>query len=251
MTDIAHLLPGISPSARTSLRRSCRFAHRAVLLFPTRLDDAIAEFSDRGLAVVAPIPSVVVRRRLCARYRLTHEACDVSVARVRTPATGVLIELFLFPKTAPALEQHIIDAERTFGFEDHLALEVDRPDERTFERLITILQHDAGLIFEGGGHNPHEGAAGSTVLYFVRQTEELSGGPRFERFELYCHGDFSSVVEQHPVHDDVVGRVYADWAALDPPVAEPVMQGASVRHDGPRDGRGFGGQDQLGESGRS
>ncbi len=214
--DITCLFSGIGPSARSSLRRGCAFAHRAILLFPTDLDHALGDFSDRGLSLTAPIPSVLVRRRLCARYGLSHEACDVSVTRVRMPPTGVELEMFLFPKIAPALDQGIIDTERAFGFEDHLAFEVHTPDERTLERLMTILQHDAGLVFEGGGHNPNAGTAGSTVAYFVRQKAGLTEGPRFERFELYCYGDFSTVIDRHPVDQYEVGRIYSDWAGTDP-----------------------------------
>ncbi len=201
---VTRLLSGIGPSARISLRRKCRFAHRAVLLFPTGLDHAIADFADQGLDVAAPIPSVLVRRRLCARYGLTHEACDVSVTRFRTPSTGVEVEVFLFPRISPALEQGIIDAERTFGFEDHLAVEVHTPDERTLERLMTILQRDTGLVFEGGGHNPR--------------------------------GDFSTLVERHPVDHNAVDRVYSDWVGADPrhlpsTARKPTLKSAKRRPD--------------------
>lgn len=237
---VTRLLSGIGPSARISLRRKCRFAHRAVLLFPTGLDHAIADFADQGLDVAAPIPSVLVRRRLCARYGLTHEACDVSVTRFRTPSTGVEVEVFLFPRISPALEQGIIDAERTFGFEDHVAVEVHTPDERTLERLMTILQRDTGLVFEGGGHNPHEGAAGSTMLYFVGQTAALTRRARFERFELYCRGDFSTLVERHPVDHNAVDRVYSDWVGADPrhlpsTARKPTLKSAKRRPDADHD----------------
>ncbi len=218
--DIPRVLPGIGPSARTALRASCTFAHRAVLLFPTSLDGAMRDFAANGLDASVPIPSVLVRRRLCHRYGLTNEACDISVIRARPSSAGIKLEVFLFPRTAPALEQAIIDAERRFGFEDHLALEVRRPDERTLESLMTILVHDAGLLFEGGGHNPHEGASGSTVLYFVGPTADQTTESRFERFELHCRGDFSAFVQRHLVDDTAVGRLYSDWAGADHDDAE-------------------------------
>ena len=142
--------------------------------------------------------------------------------------------MFLFPRMAPALKQGIIDAERTFGFEDHVAVEVHMPDERTIERLVTILQHDAGLEFEGGGHNPHEGAAGSTMLYFVGQQAALTRGARFERFELYFRGNFSRLVERHPIDHKAVDRVYAAWAGAHPPhlpttARKPTVEGAKRR----------------------
>ena len=148
-------------------------------------------------------------------------------------------------RSSRPLEQGIIDAERAFGFEDHIALEIHEPHERTLERLMTILEQDVGLIFEGGGHNPHEGPGGSTVLYFVRDTAGLTRGPRFERFELYCRGDFSTVVDRHPVHQDAVDRLYADWAASDPrrlpfatqpPMVKPTEQRSNGDHDA-EDGR--------------
>jgi len=211
---MANLLPAAGPLGDAALRAACRFAHRAVLLFPTVLDAALVDFTDRGLFPQAPVPSVLVRRRLCARYGIGLKACDVSVTRLCTmPASGTPdLEVFLFPRTAGALEPAMVDAERRFGFEDHLAFEVPRPDAATLDRLVAILQHDAGLVFEGGGHNPHEGLSGSTVLYFVGRP-----GDRLERFELYCTGDFSGVVDRNPVDDDAVRRVYEAWSGTRPP----------------------------------
>jgi hypothetical protein len=210
--DLTALLPAAGAHGHAILRRSCRFAHRAVLLFPTALEHATADFAARGLEPLASVPSVLVRRRLCARYGLDSEACDVFVTRLRTPSsvTGHNLEVFLFPMTASALEPRIVGAERAFGFEDHVALEVVRPDVATIERLLSILQHDAALVFEGGGHNPHEGSNGSTVLYFVGRT---ATGPakrrRLERFELYCQGDFSTVLDRQPIDHSAVERAYS------------------------------------------
>jgi hypothetical protein len=208
--------------SHTILSENCRFAHRAVLVFPTSLHDAIVYFAERGLDPAVPVPSVIVRSRLCARYELDAEACAVSVTRLRTSRSviGHDVEVFLFPMTAATFEPRIVQNERNFGFEDHLAFEVLRPDVPTLERLLTALQHDAGLVFEGGGHNPYEGASGSTVLYFIG--ERPGSGPkathRFQRLELYCKGDFSAVVEGQRVDNVDVQRLYSSWSKFGAPL---------------------------------
>ncbi|MDP2710088.1 MAG: hypothetical protein Q8O56_02625 [Solirubrobacteraceae bacterium] len=221
--DVTDLLPTVGPFARAALRRSCAYAHHGLLLFPASLDAAIGDFAARRLEPVAPVPSVLVRGRLCARFALEHDACDVSVTRLHSGprAAGHDLEVFAFPQTAPALRPEIVDAERLLGYEDHLAVHVAQPDTPTLDRLMTILQADAGLVFEGGGHNPHEGAAGATVLYFVGETARSAYGrrARFERFELYCEGDLSAVVDRHPVDREAVARAYARWADIASPAS--------------------------------
>ncbi len=194
---------------------SCRFTHRGVLLFPTSPESAIVYFADRGLEPTAAVPSVIVRRRLCDRYGIEFEACNVSITHLRAPlSSGHNLEVFLLPMTtANALEPRIVADERRLGFEDHLAFEVTRPDVPTLEGLLSLLQHDAGLVFEGGGHNPHEG---STVFYFVGEDWRTASRTvsRFQRFELYCKGDFSTLIDCHPVDRGAVERLYTHWAGL-------------------------------------
>lgn len=214
--EVADLLPSLGPFGRSALQRNCTYAHRALLVFPTTLELALGDFAARRLEAMDPVPSVLVRGRLCARYGLDHEGCDVSVTRLRTSGSAgrYNLEVFLFPQTAPALRSEILEGERAFAYEDHVAFEVTRPDESGLERLMTLLQDDGGLIFEGGGHNPHEGSMGSTILYFVSATVRSRPlrGPRFERFELYCTGDFSAVVDRHPVDQPAVADAYLRWA---------------------------------------
>lgn len=214
--SVADLLPQAGPLGDAALRAGCTFAHRAVLLFPTTVGAALSDFTSLGLAPLAPVPSVLVRHRLCARYGLDPDSCDVSVTRLRTPSSGALhnLEVFLFPMTAGALSPRLVDAERELGFEDHLAFEVATPDIPTLDQLVSIFRNDAGLVFEGGGHNPHEGSTGSTVLYFVGRRSAMgsNGGPRFERFELYCKGDFSTIIDRHPVDDHAVAEIYGVWS---------------------------------------
>lgn len=204
-------LAGLYPAAASALAGAfpadaCVFAHCAVLLFPETLDGALRHFAARGLHPQPPIPSVLVRRRLCERYGLDTAACDVSVTRVRTSpmsTTGHRLEVFLFPKNAAALDARIVEQERALGFENHVAFDIAQPDEQRLEGLIALLQQEAGLVWEGGGHNPYEGAGGSTMFYFV--------GRRFDRLELHCQGDFSAVVDRHPVRTEDVAKAYAAW----------------------------------------
>lgn len=195
--DLGDLLPAVGPFAQATLRRSCADAHHALLLFPTTVAAALDHVSARGLDPVEPIASGLVRERLCARYGLALDACEVSLTHLRTPspAAGRHLDVFLFPRTAPALRAQIVDREREHRFEDHVAFEVGRPDEPTLERLVTLLQDDAGLVFECGEHNPHEGWGGGTVLYFVAETGRLRrpGDERVRRVELCCAGDFSAL----------------------------------------------------------
>ena len=221
--DVSDLLPALGPFAQATLRRSCAYAHDALLLFPTTIAAALGHFSARGLDPDEPVASVLVRERLCARYGLALDACDVSLTHLRTPspAAGRHVEAFLFPRTSPALRAEIVDREREHRFEDHVAFEVCRPDEPTLERLMALLQDDAGLVFEGGGHNPHEGWGGSTVLYFVGETGgSLRAGDRHvRRIELCCAGDFSAMVDRHSVDRHAVADAYSRCADVQPPSA--------------------------------
>lgn len=205
--DAASVLVRGESVAAAAIRRSCTFAHSAILLFPDALDSAMRYFADQGLDPQPSVPSVLVRRRLCERYGLDHDACDVSVTRLRpSPAApSHMLEVFLFPRTAEALRPAIIDNERAFQFENHLALDIAEPDERRLEALLVLLQSDVGLVWEGGGHNRFEGSRGSTVFYFV--------GERFERWELHCEGDFSLLIDRHQVDSVRVAAVYASWTA--------------------------------------
>lgn len=83
---------------------------------------------------------------------------------------------------------------------------------------MTLLRDDAGLVFEGGGHNRHEGWGGSTVLYFVGATggSRRPGERRVRRVELCCAGDFSAILDRHSVDRRAVADAYARWADLQP-----------------------------------
>lgn len=202
--DPASLIVKGGPAAE-AIGEFCAFAHCAVLLFPDTIDDAMRYFADQGLDPRPPVPSVLVRRRLCERYGLEHDACEVTVTRLRPSpsAPGHIVEVFLFPRTAEALTPAIIESERTFRFENHLALDIVEPDEQRLEGLMALLQRDVGLVWEGGGHNRYEGSRGSTVLYFLSDC--------FERWELHCDGDFSALIDRHPVESARVAQIYDSW----------------------------------------
>lgn len=197
--DAATLLPACASGDLVStLRARSAFVHRALLLFPESLEGGLRALTERGLEPAAPIPSVLVPRRLAERHGVAREACDISITRV----AGGLVEIFLLPTTAHALAPSMIDAERRTGFENHVAFEVDRPDEPLLERLFALCARD-GLAWEGGGHNPHED---STVLYFV--TPRSAHAP-LTRIELYCAGDFSALIARHPVDAAAVAAAYS------------------------------------------
>ena len=198
------LVPGRVQRHAATAGRACAFAHCAVLLFPDDVAAAMDYFAERGLDPLPPSPSVLVRRRISERYALATERCPIWITGLRPPGQrGHLVEVFLFPRTAECWDPAIADNERSFGFEDHVAFDIGEPDERLLHRLMRLLPLRTGLVWEGGGHNPHDGARGCTVLYFV--------GPRAQRRELRCEGDFSAVVDRHPVDAAAVARAYATW----------------------------------------
>jgi hypothetical protein len=202
------LLPaGISAATAGLLEEHCGFAHQAVLLFPATLDAAMRHLAQHGFDPLPPARSVLVRRRLADRYQLDADHCDVWLTRCRPARHGSeaggagarTLEVFLFPRSAPALRRSIIDDERACGFEDHIALAVHRPHADLLMRITTALQEDAHLLLEAGAHIPHEGPHGSTALYFVRQSDPGQsdpgpGGDPLQRWELHCAGDFSGLL---------------------------------------------------------
>lgn len=186
----------------------CLFAHCAVLLFPTSIAAALRSFDANGLAAQPPTPSVLVRQRLSRRHSLAHEDCETWVTRLRVGDRDPVVEAFLFPHPQ-AEESPIAQAERAFGYENHIALQVAKPSRQVLDELMSSLRSDAGLIWEGGGYTPHDGPEGSTVLYFVREFERDEN--RCHRWELNCVGDFRELVERHPVDADAVARAYRSW----------------------------------------
>jgi hypothetical protein len=207
--------PGGAAAALTD--RHCRFDHCGVLLFPRTLAAGLADLRRRGLAPGPVIPSTVVRRRLAHRYGLDPRTCDVHITRLgldlpdgrRHPA----VEVFLLPRDSAGFTPVIEASELAHGFEAHLAFVLRSPTEALLRRLAVAWQEEAGLWWEDGGHNPHEGGPhGATVVYFVRDHRWPS---RRRRFELHCTGDLRSFLGTGSPHAEAVDRAYAAWTRPD------------------------------------
>jgi len=200
--DIHQLIPGIPATTAGLLAENCEFGHRAVLLFPATVDAAMDYLGRHGFDPLSVVRSILVRRRLADRYQLHADDCDVWLTRCRPPepasetgpAASRTLEVFLFPRSAPVLQSSIVDGERTFGFEEHIALTVHEPDTHLLTGITTALSTDARLLLETGAHIPHEGPQGSTAMYFVRQSAPASAGGRLQRLELHCPGDFTALL---------------------------------------------------------
>ncbi|CAL9302769.1 hypothetical protein [Streptomyces sp. SudanB182_2057] len=210
---LAPLRPGGTAAALTE--RECTFDHCAVLLFPVTLEAGLRHLAERGLAPLPAVPSTVVRARLATRHGLDPARCDVHITRLRlTLPDGrrhPAVEVFLFPRDSEAFDERIEAAESAHGFENHTAFVVGRPSGPLLRRLVTAWHAEAGLLWEGGGHNPHEGGpGGSTVTYFVRDHRSPA---RRRRFELHCAGDLRGATDGLPRPAEAVRHAYEAWPA--------------------------------------
>lgn len=218
---VSSLLEPAGPQGgATSLtERNCRFDHCAVLLFPQTLAAGLDHLEQCGLAPLPTVPSTVVRRRLSERHGLDPARCDVHLTRLRLDLPDgrrhPAVEVFLFPRDCAAFDPRLAASEVAHGFEDHTAFVVGRPSLPLLENLVTAWRAEAGLLWEGGGHNPHEGPQGSTVLYFVREHGQPS---RRRRFELHCPGDLRAFLDRVPVDTEAVRHAYREWRHTGPDV---------------------------------
>ncbi|MEU8029880.1 hypothetical protein AB0C13_14790 [Streptomyces sp. NPDC049099] len=192
--------------------RECVFDHCAVLLFPTTLAAGLRDLRARGLDPLPTVPSTVVRARLAERHGLDPAACEVHITRLRLDLPDgrrhPAVEVFLFPRDSTAFEDRIAVHEAAYGFENHTAFVMPRPSGPLLRRLVTAWHTEAGLLWEGGGHNPHEGGRdGSTVTYFVREPRR----PGRRRFELHCAGDLRGAIADLPRPTEAVRHAYATW----------------------------------------
>ncbi|MFI6035385.1 hypothetical protein ACIBBD_14670 [Streptomyces sp. NPDC051315] len=215
---VSSLLSPVTPhgTAVSLAERDCLFDHCAVLLFPTTLEAGLHELERAGLAPLPAVPSTVVRGRLSARHGLDPVRCEVHITRLRLDLPDgrrhPAVEVFLFPRDSHAFDARIEESEAAHGFENHTAFVVRRPTGPLLRRLVTAWHTEAGLLWEGGGHNPREGGPdGSTVLYFVRDAARPA---HRRRFELHCSGDLRAVTAALPRQDDAVRRAYAAWPAV-------------------------------------
>ncbi|MFB8141716.1 hypothetical protein [Streptomyces parvus] len=171
---------GVAPGVMASLAARCEFDHVASLVFPDRVEDVVDLLHRWGFEVCAPVPSVVVRDRLVRRHVLDADDCDVSIVKARpgrTPRGSQGLEVFVFPR--PRKDDPVAAAERRSRQEDHFALRVTHPGDGGLDLVRRLLAESLSIVPDGGGHNPYDGAGGSSVLYFT-----APGG----RLELTCDG---------------------------------------------------------------
>lgn len=192
--------------------RHCVFDHCAVLLFPRSLESGLRHLEQQGLAPLPTVPSTVVRQRLSERHGLDPAECRVHITRIRPELPDgrrhASVEVFLFPRDSAAFDQHVEESEVAHGFEQHTAFVFDRPSAPKLESLVTAWRAEAGLLWEGGGYNPHEGPHGSTVMYFVR---DHAWPAQRRRFELHCAGDLREFTAGIPRETEAVRRAYTAW----------------------------------------
>lgn len=192
---------------------NCVFDHSALLLFPRTSASGLDALERRGLAPLPPTPSTAVRHRLSERYGIDEAAFAIEITRLRLslPDGRVhpAVEVFLFPREQEEFVAEIETAEARNGFEEHVAFVVPRPETGLLTRLIEVWRAEAGLVWEGGAHNPYEGGSGgSTVLYFIRSRPDPR---RPRRIELHCAGDLTAFLAGLTRDADAVDRAYAAW----------------------------------------
>ncbi|GAB3117344.1 hypothetical protein GCM10027160_27700 [Streptomyces calidiresistens] len=172
-----------APGVVEALASRCAFDHAGTLLFPDHPGE-VAEVLDRcGFEVLAPVPSVVVRKRLARRYGWAEDAVEVSIVTAWTgpPGDGHRgVEVFVLSRPAP--DDTVAAIERRERNEDHLALRVTHPGEGGPAAVRALLTEGLSLVPDGGGHNPLDrpGTGGRSVWYFT--------APGAGRLEVTCAG---------------------------------------------------------------
>ncbi|RKE22608.1 methyltransferase [Streptomyces sp. TLI_171] len=188
------LLPGLDGVELRAITDRCRFAHTALLVFPSGPDALRRTLADSGLTVrEAPQPSTVVRQRLASRHRLDAAGLDVGI--LRPSVTGLdgerrVVELFALTVPEGSELAELASHERALQHEAHLGFEVDRPDPLVLRGLCAVLARH-GARADGGGYNPHEDG---TVFYFEAPADSKAG---YRRIELYAPGDHRDLLADH------------------------------------------------------
>jgi hypothetical protein len=203
---VAQVLDAVSATNTGSIFRYvdvryCIFDHYGYLVFPETTSEVISVLERNGLTVDPPVPSVVVKSRLCSRYRLSPDGIDVRIVRgafVTERFGRREIEIFAAMATPGfTLPAGMVDRERQSLNESHVALMVGQP-ERTLAQLRRQLLDSGVLVADGAGYNPfekpHEG--GRSVLYF-RSAEVPSDHSFAHRLELTCAGEYANVIADH------------------------------------------------------
>jgi hypothetical protein len=181
--------------------RYCALDHCAVLVFPEAISDVVSALAVEGFTVDRPVPSVVVKSRLCQRYRLSPDHIDVRIVRgsfVTDQFGRREIEVFAaMPAARSALPAGLVECERNAMNESHVAILVHQP-ELALAELRHHLLGSGVFAADGAGYNPfeksHEG--GRTVLYF-RSREGLGNCWPLHRLELTCSGEYADVIAEH------------------------------------------------------
>lgn len=191
---LSRVLPGLDGPELRALTDRCRFAHAAVLVFPSDEQALRAELAACGLSADAGAqPSVVVRERLAARHRRDPADLDVRILRpvVRGPAEEHrAVEVFALTVPPGSGLSGIAAEERRLDHEAHLAFDVERPDPLVLRGLLASFARH-GAVADGGGYNPHEDG---TVFYFTAPADTKTA---YRRVELYASGDHRDVLTEH------------------------------------------------------
>jgi hypothetical protein len=177
------------------------FDHYGYVVFPETISEVISALKHNDFAVDPPVPSVVVKSRLCQRYRLRPDDIDVRIVRgafVTDRFGRREIEVFAAMATrGRTLPDGMVDHERRFMNEAHVAIMVNQP-EHTLAKLRHQLLGSGVLVADGAGYNPlekpHEG--GRSVLYF-RSTAAEPDRSFPHRLELTCAGEYAEVIADH------------------------------------------------------
>ncbi|MCH0538674.1 hypothetical protein I3F58_03680 [Streptomyces sp. MUM 203J] len=198
-TALAGVLPGTAPPrALEQLATACRVDHLAMMIFPVGLDAARAELARRGLPSRPPLPSTVVRERVRRRLGRTAQP-DVRILYIPVAGPGGaprVIEAFVLADPDRSFDDVARD-ERLHRREDHLAVTTEEAP-RHLPGLCALLRDHCGLHPDGGGHNPADGPAGRTVLYFTRRrTPPPSPQGLPHRLELVLPGRHDDLLRTH------------------------------------------------------
>ncbi|MCB5167510.1 hypothetical protein LG634_22105 [Streptomyces bambusae] len=195
------------------------------MLFPETVESALEYFEENGWPAATTIPSVLVKRRLVERHWLPEDT-DIRVTRLRlTACLAPEVEVFLFPRCSPAYTESIGREERVHGFENHVGLFIDRPDERSLARLADRLETAGQMIYEGSAHNPHEN---TTMLYFAPSARVATARRRFPRWELQCAGDLTAFAARRRVRTHDLRTAYAMLRANHLDAAAAASAGAAT-----------------------
>ncbi|MFJ6940240.1 hypothetical protein [Streptomyces sp. NPDC101132] len=168
-----------------------------------------------------------MKRRLVERHGLPDDV-EVWVTRLRvTPGPGPEVEVFLFPTTGPGYRDEVGAQERAHGFENHVGLFLETPDEEVIGGLIDGLETAGQFLFEGSAHNPHEN---TTMFYFAPNARVAGDRRRFPRWELQCPGDLSALAARRPVRGAELRQAYARLMANRPAEHVPSVVLTTPRH---------------------